>query len=261
MMRIQTAAGACFVLFLASANLAQAQLKQPEQFYTDGEKIGGWTKQPDGRRTSFWFAQFTKDDWSYRQQVVTIYKNQPHFAYYQDVKTRLFIGRLDLSTGGYSFLPLANRKSRIEEIPAAAFPPAGPLPTIDAMFHQPGDPAGSQSLLRRVPATAEYPQLGFSKWQSTYASPQVEGPVKAIVQFNGDRGTYTLETGNVGTLSNVAYSNLGANGFLISGVWTLGNKSGDFRFTIARENMNSFTGTWTLPLETVGYTWNGTRTE
>lgn len=249
------AAGACLML----ASTAPGQLRQPEQFYSNGEKVNGWTKG-SGMRTTFWFARYSNDDWAYRQQLVIIYDNEPNKSYYYDVGTKRFVGRFDMESDRYSLLPVAERRARRSDIDEGDFPPPGQMPTIQQMIGRDDEGPGNQSQMLLPPPTPEYPRLQTSSWDTTYTTPGLRGRVRARIDFDGDEGRYTLEGGGgVGRLADIEYRGTDQGGFLVTGRWFLGAGQGVFRYTIPRSNVNVFTGEWSFEPGSADGIWDGTR--
>lgn len=246
---------------LTFASTAPGQLQQPEQFYSNGEKMNGWTRDAAaGMRTTFWFVRYSKEDWAYRQQIVIIYDAEPGKSYYYDVGTKRFVGRLDMENDRYSLLPLTARREKRSDITEDAFPPPGRMPTIEQMVRRHDDKAGSQSRLLLPPPTPEYPRLKTSSWDTTYTTPGLRGRVRARIDFEGGEGKYTLEDGRgVGKLTNIEYKNAGQQGFLVTGRWSLGTGQGVFRYAIPRSNVNGFIGEWSFGSRAADGIWDGTR--
>jgi len=250
---------ACLV-WGASSGRAQQRLEHPEQFYTNGDKVGGWTRNEAAQlRSTFWFAKNPADSLSYRQQVVIVFDDQPSLAYYYDAATKKFVGRADLDSMRYSLLPEEARRERLEEIPESAFPPAGEMPTVGEMFERlPPGMRPNSNMMMMPPPTMSFPRLEMSLWDSNYTTADGRR-VRAHVELNGDHGTYRLVQSNqVGRLSDVRYRR-GNDEFVISGRWTLGTANGSFSFTVPMDNIDVFWGTWSLRPGRVDGTWDGVR--
>jgi hypothetical protein len=93
-----------------------------------------------------------------------------------------------------------------------------------------------------------------SDWDSRYLSPS--GQVHCIVSVDGDSGTYTLDDGTVGTLSNISYGGLGQTR-VIQGRWSLGGESGSFTWRVPPSG-GQFLGSWQGDFGGSGYG-NGSR--
>jgi hypothetical protein len=89
-------------------------------------------------------------------------------------------------------------------------------------------------------------------FDSRYLSPS--GQVHCIVSVDGDSGTYTLDDGTVGTLSNIRYSASGKTR-IIRGRWSLGGTSGTFEWRVPPSG-GQFVGRWDGDFGGSGY-WNG----
>ena len=247
---------------LASAGSARAQFVQPEQFYSNGTAVDAWTHDAARRlKFTFWFAQYSKEDWPYRQQIVIIFDDNPNKAYYFDVGTRRFEGRFDLDDMGYSMLPPEKRRERLEDIPEEDFPPSGGMPTVGEMLRRSSDrQPGSDKMMMMPPPTADRPRLEDSIWETTYTTPDRRS-IRARLLFDGENGQYIPEEGGQqGGLKDVRYINRGAAGHLITGRWSLGDSGGYFQFTIPRGVTNEFEGTWGIQPRSVDGSWRGTRT-
>ena len=80
------------------------------------------------------------------------------------------------------------------------------------------------------------------------------GTIKAVVDIDGAYGTYTLDDGTRGTLSNLTLQNLGQQQIL-RGNWSLGGSNGTVTWRMDG-TLDQMTGTWRLG-DMTG-TWNGT---
>jgi Domain of unknown function (DUF4360) len=76
-----------------------------------------------------------------------------------------------------------------------------------------------------------------ARWDSTYRTANGQS-VDAQIEFVGDRGTYTLHNGDIGTFSQVEFINEQLQGY-----WSLYGVDGWFRFYLF-DDRNSFTGVW-----------------
>ena len=200
----------------------QVNLDHPDQFYTNGKKADGWSRDEDnGLRSSFWFAKNPRNSLTYEQQIVIIYDARPDVAYYFDATTKRFVGRCDLATGKYSLLPQEFRRERISDIHESWFPSPGRLPTVGQLL--PALPAGiaaNETQLQLPPPTARFPRLDSSKWDTSYMSAGGQR-VRAIVEFRGNSGAYRfVDDDTTGNLSNVQYASDGQV-LRVSGRWSL----------------------------------------
>ena len=67
---------------------AQVQLEHPSQFYTNGKKVDGWTRNDQqGLSSTFWLVKNPANSLNYRQQVVIVYDRNPSELYYFDVSS------------------------------------------------------------------------------------------------------------------------------------------------------------------------------
>ena len=242
----------------AGSTGAQVRLQHPDQFYTNGKKIGGWTRDTTNRlRSTFWFAKHPEDSLAYKQQIVIIYEADPTKAYYFDSTTKAFVGRFDMQSEQYSLLPKQFRRERLEAIDKSQFPPPGPMPTIGTMLERPGGGMPSNQTLMPPPPTTEFPRLQASSWETTYTT--AGGRVRAEVDFQGTRGTYLLvETKTEGILSEVQYA-VRQDSFSITGRWSLQGREGYFSFSIPKDNMDVFWGDWGVAVGRNDGTWDGIR--
>lgn len=244
MFRESVAAGV-FLLLLAATVAAQPELKHPDQFYSNGEKVNSWTVNKESKLMStFWFVKNPKNSLDYQQQIAIVYDNEPDVVYYFSVAEKKFIGRFDINEGGYSMLQPQDRKQRRRDIQEGAFPPPEGLPNVGEMFPPP--PAGEQASdeeMMMPPPTMQHPQFEQSEWASFYATPNSRRQ-RAKIKFNGDVGTYELENSDtVGELSDVVYEMQADNGrFEIRGRWQLGNASGFFKFRVPMDDLFVFSG-------------------
>ncbi len=159
--------------------------RSPSSFIRTARRLNAWTPDPaNHRRATFWFARHSGGDWSYRQQLVIVYDNQPDKAYYYDPYTREFRGRFDMKARAYSLLPPDSRRGDVNDIDPAAFPPPGVMPTIEQMTRRPDDRApGSGSRILAPPSTAEFPpRLGIAMEDAVYEE-------NGVGQFRGVRIT------------------------------------------------------------------------
>jgi hypothetical protein len=67
---------------------------------------------------------------SYDYHYVVYYPSQPRYYYYYNPYRRVYWGRYDVQTGGYSLLAEKDRKEHLSDIPESAFPKAGAMPTV-----------------------------------------------------------------------------------------------------------------------------------
>lgn len=272
----------CAVFVACSTNFATAQvnLRHPDQFYTNGEKTDGWTRDSEKRlRSTFWFAKNPENSLVYQQQIVIVYDRAPNRAYYFDTTTKEFIGWFDLATERYSLLSPEHRRGLIEEIDESWFPPPSDLPAIDEMiefspegmndnFHclietgndvpPPACERTNSNKMMMPPPTAQFPRLHESSWDTSYTTAN-GSRVRARVDVKGASGTYQLSNSEaVGYLSNIQYS-IGQEEFSITGRWSLKDRDGYFVFNVPKDNMDVFWGDWGFARNSIDGTWSGIR--
>ena len=79
----KTVAATLALAFCTVSGTAHAQLREPEQFYTNGQKMDAWTRNREKQLSfTFWFARKDPDDLIYRQEIVIVYDGEPNKAYY-----------------------------------------------------------------------------------------------------------------------------------------------------------------------------------
>ena len=66
----------------------------------------------------------------YRHHYVVYYPSYPTYTYYYNPYRRVYWGRYDFEKKGYSLLAPEDRKKKLADIPADAFPEPGQMPTI-----------------------------------------------------------------------------------------------------------------------------------
>jgi hypothetical protein len=239
-----------------------AQEVFPEQFYTNGQKMDAWNRDPGADyMTTLWFARPESDDLRYRQFIVYSFDDRPGEPVYQDRITRKFIGRFDEEGGGYSMLPEEYRLTNLGDIPESAFPPPGEMPTLDDIFGAVGETdTDNDEQMMKPPVTETFPRLEDSTWESHYTNADGER-VRAEVEFDGDRGTYRPQgSSQEARLADVQYLGDGDGGLVISGRWIYGGGSGFFRFHIRGDDLNRFEGNWGYQSGRVEGIWDGVRT-
>lgn len=270
-----------FILLTSiSVVFAQVQLQHPDQFYTNGDKTDGWSRDSEKRlRSTFWFAKNPENSLEYQQQIVIVYDEAPDKAYYFDSTTKKFIGRFYLASEQYSLLRPEYRRGRIEEIDESWFPTPSNLPTIGEMFEPPPvcvqenflclieadneispttDVLPSPVKMMMPPPTAQFPRLHESSWDTSYTTDD-GSRIRARVDFKGSRGAYRLaDSEAVGALSNIQYSS-GQDAISIAGQWSLSNNGGYFLFSVPKDNMDVFWGEWGFARNSVYGTWSGIR--
>lgn len=107
---------------------------------------------------------------------------------------------------------------------------------------------------------AEINDIQQSCWNSTYQDEAGTFVVNAYIELHGAAGTYRLQNGQVGTLTNLRYAYITPapeKKVGVYGTWTLGNQSGGFTFRVTGDGQQ-FGGQWTAGQFQRG-TWNGSR--
>ena len=106
-------------------------------------------------------------------------------------------------------------------------------------------------------------KLKNSTWDTKYKGDGLDGTIKAYVYFNDDAGKYRAldDDGKVmlkGKFTDVEVKKRGDN-YVISGNWEAGGLTGTFKFKVAEDDLDSFTGTWQSDDGSKEGTWKGTR--
>jgi hypothetical protein len=107
-------------------------------------------------------------------------------------------------------------------------------------------------------ASAIRDDVSFSEWDCRYTTSR--GTVNNHVVLQGDSGSYTLEDGSTGSLSNIRYS--GGNVVIVRGIWSFQGQYGQFEWRVVPDG-SQFLGNWRY-LDTRGRpqgAWNGVRTD
>jgi hypothetical protein len=228
----------------------------PEQFYTNGRYIDTWNPE-EGKKVSLWFSRLPARDVTYEQDIVTIFDDEPEWAYYQNQNTKEFVGRFSYKLNKYSLLPEKDRRTNRKDIADSAFPEPGEMPRVDQI--QPKSKVKAKLL--PPPPTREHPALAGSTWNTTYFT-KADIPVKALVRFDSSGGgTYELQDQGQnlkGQFSEVKFSGPVNKVFSIIGIWQVGERRGHFRFLVSAENLNQFQGEWGEEAKIEGI-WSGTR--
>lgn len=231
-----------FVCFaFASTTNAQVDFDAPDQFYTNGVQVDGWTRD-EGRQqmVSLWFGKNPQGSLSYRQLVAIVKDNDPSKILYYDIVARRFVGRYDMEREKYSLLPPQYRLGRLEDIRETMFPPPGDKPDIGELFDPPTNGQPSDEQLMMPPATMMFPRLQKSEWEGFYVD-FGGNRRKMKLTLNGSHGSYRATEVNVrGDLHNVLYdSQEGMH--TIRGNWGAG-RAGKFEFRVMMNNLNEFQG-------------------
>jgi hypothetical protein len=111
-----------------------------------------------------------------------------------------------------------------------------------------------------VLAAADVNDVKQSCWKSNYQDDAGTFVVDARIELKGNSGSYTLEDGQVGRLTNLRYEYITPAPELkvgVYGAWQLGGQSGNFTFRVTGDGQR-FGGQWTGANNARG-TWNGKR--
>lgn len=76
----------------------------------------------------YYQPQTTVQDYSYHYCIY--YPATPRYVYYYNPYSQVYWGRYDTKEKGYSLLAEKDRKGNLKDIPDAAFPKPGEMPTI-----------------------------------------------------------------------------------------------------------------------------------
>jgi hypothetical protein len=226
---------------LSSPVFGQALFEAPDQFYTNGVEIDGWTRDTDRQQmVSLWFGKNPKDSLSYRQLIAIVKDNEPAKILYYDLVSRRYVGRYDMELEKYSLLPDQYRLGRLEDIRESMFPPPGEKPKIGELFDPPRDGQPNDEQLMMPPATMMFPRLKKSEWEGFYVD--FGGNRRQMkLSLNGLRGEYQAPDVDVrGNLSNIRYAS--QDGMMtIRGNWGAG-RGGKFEFRVMMTKLNEFQG-------------------
>lgn len=238
----------------------QPSYDTPDQFYTNGIQIDGWTAdEANGQMVSLWFGKDPKDSVSYRQLIAIVKDNDPSKVLYYDLVAKRYVGRYDMDLGKYSLLAPENRKRRLEDIDESMFPPPGEKPAIGELFDPPADGPPSDEQLMMPPATMKFPRLEQSTWDSHYTTANGQR-IRVNLRFDGHRGRYDNDRWDrPGVLSNVQFLQRGGM-HMVEGCWQLNGHNGRFQFRIPMNDLNSFEGDWGFRTGTVEGIWDAKRT-
>ena len=243
----------------SGAARAQPRFEAPDQFYTNGVQVDGWTRDDaEQQMVSFWFGKNPRGSLNYRQLIAIVKDDKPNLILYYDLVTRRFVGRYDMQLEKYSLLPPAHRLGRLEDIQESMFPPPGDKPTIGELFDPPSDGPASDEQLMMPPATMMFPRLKKSTWQGFYIDFNGNRR-KMTMSLNGNRGEYRAAEVSVnGDLTDIQY--LSQDGMaMIRGHWGAGRR-GKFEFRVMMSNLNEFQGEyWDQHGRRVGV-WDAKRT-
>lgn len=109
-------------------------------------------------------------------------------------------------------------------------------------------------------SAADINDIQRSCWNSTYQDDAGTFVVSSYIELKGNSGTYRLQNGQVGTLTNLRYAYITPAPELkvgVYGTWSLNGQSGQFTFRVTG-NGQQFGGQWTNGPNQRG-TWNGQR--
>jgi hypothetical protein len=241
---------------------AQINLQHPEQFYTNGMQIDGWTRNDAEHLSStFWLVKNPADSLSYQQQLVIVYDSKPNDLYYYDVVSELFIGRYKMDTGEYSLLAKSDRRRRLEDIPGSKFPPAGARPRVSEMVEPLSNGVPNNQRLMEAPPTMKFPRLRTSAWEGFYTDVGANQRRRMVLTLDGGQGRYrALDVAVNGELRNVQYRTRDGM-HVISGIWDAGSVGGGFEFRVTMKDLSVFQGDyWVGNNRRRTFIWDGKRT-
>jgi hypothetical protein len=248
------------VAWMCSARAyAQPQFDAPDQFYTNGVQVDGWTRDENRQQmVSIWFGKNPQDSLSYRQLIAIVKDDKPNLILYYDLVARRFVGRYDMELGKYSLLPEQYRLGRLEDIQESMFPPPGEKPDIGELFDRPSDGPPSDEQLMMPPATKMFPRLKKSTWEGFYIDFNGNRR-KMTMSLDGNRGQYRSDEVNIrGDLTNIQHASRNGTA-IIRGNWGAGVR-GTFEFRVMMSNLGEFQGDyWDQNGRRVGV-WDAKRT-
>jgi hypothetical protein len=112
----------------------------PRQYYSPWRKHA---QKPYYYRWYYYKPSATDPEYQYHYGIY--YPSRGKRVYMYNPQAKKFWGYYDVQAKGYSLLPSAKRRERIDDIPAEAFPPPGKMPPIPdssdgtAMLEPPAD--------------------------------------------------------------------------------------------------------------------------
>ena len=93
-----------------------------------------WTYHPE---RGYWYRTFhykpSPDYLGYRRHYCIHYASQPQYVFFYNPYERLYWGRFDVGARPgrqFSILDLRDRRERLSDVPAGAFPPGGEMPVL-----------------------------------------------------------------------------------------------------------------------------------
>jgi hypothetical protein len=115
---------------LAITILTSIHIESASAHYGYRQYYGGWTYNPIQTYyyRPYYYQPYASASYSYH--YVVSYPSQPQYYYYYNPVRHYYWGRYDRQAKGYSLLAEKDRKSKLEEIPASAFPKPGKMPSI-----------------------------------------------------------------------------------------------------------------------------------
>jgi hypothetical protein len=146
-----------FALVIVPAAAALLSSPVDAQNYVHRQYYSGWRKHNvHAYHYRFYYYKPTPTYSGYKHHYVIYFPTRPRHCYFYNPYKRGYWGRCPIDHGGqpmYSMLAEADRKQNVADIPEAAFPKPGPVPSI---------PEASDNLPLDLPPddvpTAETPQ-------------------------------------------------------------------------------------------------------
>ena len=116
------------VVVLAGAGAAAwASYSAPRQYYSS------WYKSSKSYYYRDYYYKPADDYVGYKHNYVIYYPDKPKYCYYYNPYKKVYWGRCPMHTDGhaaYSELAESDRKGTLADIPEAAFPPPGAMPSV-----------------------------------------------------------------------------------------------------------------------------------
>jgi hypothetical protein len=118
----------CLIL-LAAASLVTTLSSDASAAYR--QRYASWSYHTT---RSYYYRQYYYKPYTsysgYDYHYCIHYPSQPRYVYYYNPVSRVYWGRYDLESKGYSMLEEKDRKADLKEIPESAFPEPGEMPSI-----------------------------------------------------------------------------------------------------------------------------------
>ena len=88
------------------------------------QSYSDWHKSPYSYYYRYYYSRPNTYDY------VILYPKQPRYLYYYNPVAKVYWGRFDLKSKGYSLLAEADRKGLLKDIPESKFPEPGDMPQV-----------------------------------------------------------------------------------------------------------------------------------